>query len=119
MDVAYPARPESSPTMRRALRKFLAAVRLERARHEDVVLAAGEAIANAIEHAYRGGDGVIRLRVFTTTTRVVVEVSDRGRWRLEGDAERGRGLCIMQALVDHVVIESTRDGTKVRLELSL
>jgi anti-sigma regulatory factor (Ser/Thr protein kinase) len=105
--------------MRRALRKFLAAIRLERTRHEDVVLAAGEAIANAIEHAYRGGDGEVRLRVFTTTTRVVVEVSDRGRWRLEGDAERGRGLCIMRALVDHVVIESEGSTRTLALRAAL
>jgi anti-sigma regulatory factor (Ser/Thr protein kinase) len=105
--------------MRRALREFLIALELERAVVEDVLLAAGEASANAIEHAYRDGSGEFRLRAFATKTHIIVEVSDRGSWRMEGETHRGRGLGIMHALVDRVAIETTREGTKVRLELEL
>jgi anti-sigma regulatory factor (Ser/Thr protein kinase) len=38
---------------------------------------------------------------------------------MEGETHRGRGLGIMHALVDRVAIESSRSGTKVRLELAL
>ena len=119
IDIAFPARPQSSPSMRRALREFLAPLRLDPERLEDVVLAAGEAIANAIEHAYRGGRGTVRLRAFATPTHLIVEVSDRGSWRLGGEAERGHGLGLMRALVDRVAVESTHEGTKIRLELAL
>ncbi len=119
IDVALPARPESSPQLRRALRHFLEALRLEHSRVDDVVLAAGEAAGNAIEHAYRGDDGSVHLKAYVAGERLVVEVRDCGRWRLEGDPERGRGLGIMRALVDRVSIESTRAGTNVRLELAL
>jgi anti-sigma regulatory factor (Ser/Thr protein kinase) len=119
IDVAFPARPESSPQLRRALRGFLEALRLERTRVDDVVLAVGEAAGNAIEHAYRGSNGSVRLLAFVAERRLVVEVRDSGRWRLEGDPERGRGLGIMRALVDRVSIESTLSGTSVRLELAL
>jgi anti-sigma regulatory factor (Ser/Thr protein kinase) len=105
--------------MRRALREFLIALELERAVVEDVLLAAGEASANAIEHAYRDGNGEFRLRAFLTRTHIVVEVSDRGSWRMEGESNRGRGLGIMHALVDRVAIATTREGTTVRLELAL
>ena len=119
IDVAFPASPESSPQLRRALRAFLEQSRIEYGRVDDVLLAAGEAISNAIEHAYRGADGTVRLVAFVAARRLVVEVRDSGRWRLEGDPERGRGLGIMRALVDRVSIESTRSGTNVRLELGL
>jgi anti-sigma regulatory factor (Ser/Thr protein kinase) len=119
LDVAFPARPESSPRFRRALRAFLERLRLDDERVNDVVLAAGEAAGNAIEHAYRGEDGSVHLRAYVAECFLVVEVSDSGRWRLEGDPERGRGLGIMRALVDRVSIESSRRGTNVRLELSI
>jgi anti-sigma regulatory factor (Ser/Thr protein kinase) len=119
LDVAFPALPESSPKLRRALRTFLASVRVEGDRADDVVLAVGEAAGNAIEHAYRGHEGSVELRAYVAEQQLVVEVRDRGRWRMDGDPERGRGLGIMRALVDRVSIESTRAGTNVRLELAL
>ncbi|MBD5654203.1 MAG: ATP-binding protein [Candidatus Eremiobacteraeota bacterium] len=119
MNVALPALPESSPKLRHTLREFLEALTLDRSRVDDVVLAVGEAAGNAIEHAYRGVDGVVNLSAHVTGSQLIIEVRDSGCWRLEGDPERGRGLGIMKALVDRVSIESTRAGTSVRLELAL
>jgi anti-sigma regulatory factor (Ser/Thr protein kinase) len=119
IDVALPARPESSPELRRALRDFLECLRLDESRLHDVILAAGEATGNAIEHAYKDGSGSVRLRAYVADRYLVVEVRDTGRWRVEGDSERGRGLGIMRALVDRVSIESSRSGTNVRLEIAL
>jgi anti-sigma regulatory factor (Ser/Thr protein kinase) len=92
---------------------------LDATRVEDIVLAAGEAAGNAIEHAYCGVGGSISLRAYVRDARLFVEVSDSGRWKLDGDPERGRGLGIMRALVDRVSIESTHGGTNVRLEVAL
>ncbi len=119
IDVALPARPESSPELRRALRDFLERLRLDEGRLHDMVLAAGEATGNAIEHAYKGGSGSVRLCAYVADRHLVVEIRDTGRWRVEGDSERGRGLGIMRALVDRVSIESSRSGTNVRLEVAL
>jgi len=118
IDVELPAVPATSPQMRAILRNYLTAIPIDE-RRDDVILAAGEALGNAIEHAYRGGDGVVRLTAAVAGNLLVVEIRDEGRWRLEGDAERGRGLGIMRALVDRVAIESSRQGTCVRLELAL
>jgi anti-sigma regulatory factor (Ser/Thr protein kinase) len=120
LDLAVPARAESSPVLRTALRDFLEQLTLGRDRIADVVLAVGEATSNAIEHAYRGLDGTVRLRAAEETPgRLVIEVVDQGRWRLDASPERGRGLGIMRALVDDVAIESTREGTLVRFEVFL
>lgn len=119
IDVAFPARPESSPQLRHALRAFLEQLRLDGGRIDDMLLAAGEAAGNAIEHAYRERAGNVRLVAYVASDRLVVEVRDSGRWQLDGDPQRGRGLGIMRALVDRVSIESTRLGTSVRLELAL
>jgi anti-sigma regulatory factor (Ser/Thr protein kinase) len=119
IDVNFPARPESAPQFRIALRAFLEASHLDDGQISDVVLAAGEAAGNAIEHAYRGRTGTFRLKAHMADKRLVVEIWDQGRWRLDGDPERGRGLGIMRALVDDVAIESTRAGTSVRLVLAL
>jgi anti-sigma regulatory factor (Ser/Thr protein kinase) len=118
IDIALPARPESSSQLRRALRTFLESV-LDAKRIDDIVLAAGEATGNAIEHAYCDSAGSVNLRAYVRESRLFIEVSDSGRWKLDGDPERGRGLGIMRALVDRVSIESTHGGTNVRLEVAL
>ncbi|HMD01818.1 MAG TPA: ATP-binding protein [Candidatus Baltobacteraceae bacterium] len=118
MDVVMPARAESAPKLRRSLRRFLEGLGLPAALVDDIVLAAGEAAGNAIEHAYREKCGDVNLHASVANERLTVEVRDFGTWRLDGDPERGRGLGIMRALVDHVAIESTREGTIVRFELS-
>ncbi|MDQ2907863.1 MAG: ATP-binding protein [Candidatus Eremiobacteraeota bacterium] len=119
IDVAFPACPKSAPQLRRTLRVFLEARHLDAARIHDVLLAVGEAAGNAIEHAYRGSGGTVRLQASLDDLRLVIEVRDSGRWRLDGDPARGRGLGIMRALVDRVSIENTRAGTSVRLEVGL
>lgn len=119
IDVAFPARPDSCPKLRREIRAFLERLRLDGGRVDDVVLAVGEAAGNAVEHAYRGNDGSVRLRAYVADNQLIVEVRDSGRWQLGGDPQRGRGLGIMRALVDRVSIESTRSGTNVRLEVCL
>jgi anti-sigma regulatory factor (Ser/Thr protein kinase) len=119
IDIVLPARPESAPRLRHALRAFLEHQALELGRLDEVLLAAGEATGNAIEHAYRGREGTVRLRAFVNGARLFIEVRDGGCWRGHGDPERGRGLEIMRALADRVSIESTRGGTAVRLEVRL
>ena len=119
MDIVLPARPESAPRLRHALRAYLERLALDRRRIDEVLLAAGEAAGNAIEHAYRGYEGTVRMRAFVSGARLHIEVRDGGSWRGHGDPERGRGLEIMRALADRVSIESTRGGTAVRLEVRL
>jgi serine phosphatase RsbU (regulator of sigma subunit)/anti-sigma regulatory factor (Ser/Thr protein kinase) len=86
----------------------------------DLVLAASEAVANAGEHGCgrRSTERVnlwVRLEQSPAGEDVVISVSDPGRWRTGvRTTERGRGLLIMEALVDDVTVDSG-DGTTVAL----
>lgn len=105
---------------RHALRAYLETVALDAERIDDVVLATGEAVANAVEHAYRHAVGTVSLHACVREATVVIEVCDRGSWRTDGgDPDRGRGLSIMKALVDQFSIARTNRGTSVRFEIAL
>ena len=107
--------------MRSGLAAWLADHGVEEPVRRDVVLAASEAVANGAEHG-SGRDPDQHVRVRSRVERhpggrddVVVEVHDAGRWRETAPSvERGRGLQIMGALVDDVVVES-EEGTTVVL----
>ena len=81
----------------------------------DITTACSEAAANAIEHAYGPRHATLTLDGRITGAEVEVTVRDRGSWRPSSNRSRGRGLMIMEALVDHVAIERTGDGTTVTL----
>jgi anti-sigma regulatory factor (Ser/Thr protein kinase) len=100
---------------RRAVKAWLGAAGHPDA--DDLLLAANEAIANALEHAYTDGER----RPVRVQGRLDdgfrFEVTDRGQWRnaRDGDDGRGRGISIMRALMDDVAIETTDAGTTVVL----
>jgi anti-sigma regulatory factor (Ser/Thr protein kinase) len=119
LTIAMPARAENSPRIRQALREYLNGLALGATLVTDILLAAGEATSNAIEHAYRETEGDIFLHVYQRMGRLVIEVRDRGVWSIETSSDRGRGLGIMRALVDAVSIESTKSGTAVVLEIAI
>ena len=87
----------------------------------DLVLATSEAVANAAEHG-SGRRTTERVRVRARVDPraegagdVVVSVHDHGRWRTPtASDERGRGLMIIGALVDDVLVDAG-DGTTVVL----
>lgn len=93
----------------------------------DVQLALGEAVANGVEHAYRGGEpGTVEVDVEIRVPRrsapvVAVRVTDHGRWRPIPlvNGYRGRGLSVIEKLARHVKILRTRGGTQVCFEIPL
>ena len=86
-----------------------------------LVHAVGEAVTNAIEHAYPEppADGVgARVRaVLDDEGRMHVTVADTGRWLPAPDdpGGRGRGLMMMRGLVEHVDVTSGPTGTTVTM----
>ena len=89
-----------------------------------LVLAVGEACANAIEHAYAGGPhGPIEVAIDQHEGDTLsVTVRDFGRWRTpaetgEHEGHRGRGMGIMSSLTTDFHCESGEHGTIVRFEL--
>jgi anti-sigma regulatory factor (Ser/Thr protein kinase) len=114
----FPADPNELAPLRRDLREWLLQAGLSSRRAADLVLAVDEACANAVEHAYEDGQpGEVVVEVSRTADHeVVASVQDGGRWRAERrDPNRGRGLRIIEAVVDELDIQTTATGTTLRL----
>jgi hypothetical protein len=107
--------------LRGRLRRWLTDIGVERGACDVILLAVGEAVANAIDHgARRDSSRVVTIELAEREGRIVAAVSDTGVWQsgIEGFfTGRGRGHQIMQALADDVSIESDQHGTIVILDL--
>ena len=103
------------PAMRDELRVWLGRKHVGRRQAEDILLACSEATANAMEHAYGRREGPVEVRARRERDRVVVSVCDSGRWRSPREDERGRGLSVIDAMVDRVEILKRPEGTEVRM----
>ena len=116
-DMAVRADAAELSSFRRRLREWLSARGVDERAANDLLIASGEACANAIEHAYGfSRESSIDVTGTISDGSVELRISDRGHWREHGQSEnRGRGLGIMAALVDDVRIERGQDGTVVRL----
>jgi PAS domain S-box-containing protein len=118
----FPAHPDSLASTRHWLRGWLATAVPDEDLAQDVLVAVGEACANAVEHAYPGGTGAgtnAHLAAELTGTRLVVTVTDRGRWKQpppDNHVLRGRGVPMMEALADAVTLRHDAAGTTVTLE---
>jgi GAF domain-containing protein/anti-sigma regulatory factor (Ser/Thr protein kinase) len=121
--VRLPALPDRLAGLRRELRSWLAAVGVAGDDATDVVLACGEAAANAVEHAFQGrspagpmvGELTVELRL-AAGRELTVRISDSGRWRrVPAPGDRGRGLPMMRAVMDSVEVESGEGGTVVTM----
>jgi PAS domain S-box-containing protein len=114
----YPARPDQLSVARRALREWLAEVNVPEAERPDVVLAVGEALANAVEHAYwRTAPGAVEIDASCPRDgELVIRIADEGNWRdPQAPGDRGRGLAIMEELTDSLETKTSRGGTIVTL----
>jgi serine/threonine-protein kinase RsbW len=83
----------------------------------EVLLAVSEAVSNSVEHG-AGADTTMPIVVVAerAADSVSIVVRDHGTWREPvASPERGRGLHIMQSVMDHVSTERHADGTVVRL----
>jgi len=116
----FSALPLAVAILRRALARFLEQKGLSDDDAYSVVLAVGEAAANAVEHAYPGEPGLVHVRAEREGDTLVVDVLDSGRWKpAERRDERGRGIKIMRALMDRIEIRTMQAETSVRLTVRL
>jgi serine phosphatase RsbU (regulator of sigma subunit)/anti-sigma regulatory factor (Ser/Thr protein kinase) len=120
-DYVFSALPMVSPLARAIVTQVLDPLQMTAERRFGVLVALGEAIANAIEHGYRGEPGgLISLRIETQRDHLVITVEDFGRWRpYVPREERGRGIELMHAFTDGVQIRSSRESTTIVLRVKL
>jgi serine phosphatase RsbU (regulator of sigma subunit)/anti-sigma regulatory factor (Ser/Thr protein kinase) len=118
-ELDLPAEPEVLSSVRKALDRWLIEAGTSRKDAYAITVACGEACANAVEHAYRPGDAAFRVEASRMADDVVVAVHDSGRWRERRGVDRGRGLPLMEALMDEVDVISSPRGTTVWLRRRL
>jgi serine phosphatase RsbU (regulator of sigma subunit)/anti-sigma regulatory factor (Ser/Thr protein kinase) len=113
------AEPPSLAEVHAALRRWLAPLWLTDQSQMMILLAVGEAVANAVEHAYGPEGGTVEVELAAADDRVVATVRDHGRWRGSGapDGSRGRGMRIMRACTVDMAVDTSEGGTVVRLEV--
>ena len=117
--VQFPVEPESLAQMRSMLRRWLTHARAGGREVAEIITACGEAATNAIEHA----GGVVGLP-FDIAGRVMdgeveISVHDHGAWREPREGDQGRGLALMEALMDTVAVAPSPTGTTVRMTRKL
>ena len=104
---------------RAALRTWLSEVGVAPAQIQDMLIATGEAVANAIEHGHRARpEGIISLRAIAVVDGLHVSVIDSGVWKTPHHVpseHRGRGLSLMRCLVQDLSIHSNDAGTTVHM----
>jgi anti-sigma regulatory factor (Ser/Thr protein kinase) len=118
-DLNLRADPAVLLPFRQSFRGFAGELGIDPERSEALVVAVGEAMNNAIEHAYLSAPGTIDVRARREGAALVIEVEDHGRWRTTRLENRGHGLDLMRMLADSVMVDTTPAGTKVRLTFAL
>lgn len=134
LELAVPAEAAAPAQARRAVRAWLAnlcgfAPLCDTG--DDLTYAVSEAVSNCVDHAYPGTRGVVRVVGRSTPApgtgpgpdgcsggfQVELTIADTGRWKdSAGDpGDRGRGMQMIDALVDVLEVIRGRGGTAVVL----
>ena len=120
LDLTVRSDEDSLHLVRDAMRTWLEGTELGRAEAEDLLLAAWEICANAIEHAANPFEDTVRLRASLDDSRIRIVVDDSGRFvRVEARPDRGLGLRLAEHLSSAMDITMTEEGTTVALEKRL
>lgn len=123
LELRFPAGTDQLAPARADLRDWLGRCNLSVRTAQDVLIAAGEAVANAYEHGSGGASGQpITLTATATATDLYLTVTDRGRWKDSAPipgAYRGHGLPLMRTLMTEVTVSPGQDGTMVAMRLRI
>jgi serine phosphatase RsbU (regulator of sigma subunit)/anti-sigma regulatory factor (Ser/Thr protein kinase)/transcriptional regulator with GAF, ATPase, and Fis domain len=119
LELDFPPHVSQLARSRAALRSWLTRARVDPDQAHDMLVAAGEAVANAIEHGHRDSpEGIISLRATALVDQVQLTIADTGSWKPPqpaADAHRGRGITLMRALMHDIAIHPEAAGTTVHL----
>ncbi len=123
LDITFPAESSQLAPVRKALRSWLARCELPPNAVQNVLVAAGEACANAIEHGHRHAPGEgVRLRAVALVDTLRVTVADSGRWKDPhpgANTHRGRGVSLMRAMMQQVTVSPGPSGTTVDMQMRI
>jgi serine phosphatase RsbU (regulator of sigma subunit)/anti-sigma regulatory factor (Ser/Thr protein kinase) len=116
LELVLPNESRSLDVVRDSLRVWLQGAPVSQLEAHEVVLAAWEACANAVEHPSPRNEGKLHVRATLADSCVEISVSDPGRWSPERErGDRGLGLPLMRSLMSTVDIDVHERGTHVQL----
>lgn len=129
IEIRVPCKPEYVRTIRRAIADFAESADMPRSAVEEVEVAASEAVANIVRHAYTGVDSPVppvRVKCSHGHGNLTVEVIDRGRGfaapsagvipEVDLNREGGLGIILIKCLMDKVNYASKPNGgTRIRM----
>lgn len=101
--------------IRRSVHRWLADNGVTAPASDDIVSAVDEACINVVEHAYGPSGGRILVAARREGHTVEVRITDDGRWRPYRTRNRGRGVAIMEELMDEVDVDRSPKGTVVTM----
>jgi serine phosphatase RsbU (regulator of sigma subunit)/anti-sigma regulatory factor (Ser/Thr protein kinase) len=113
------ADPNELSRLRRLLMRWLGMTQASPQDTYDITIACGEACANAIEHAYGARPSRFEVEGRLEDDAIFLRVRDFGSWRAPRGSHRGRGLKLINALMEDVEIDRGARGTEVRMRRRL
>lgn len=123
LSITLPADPSCLAISRGQLRDWLTAAALDAEAVADVLLAVGEATANATEHATVNAPEPVHITVTAALEGDMLRLTvfDTGRWKpaAVSAGHRGHGIHLMNALVDSVELTTSLAGTTVSMTKEL
>jgi len=120
MQLELPTDPSSLKYARRMLGRWLTQAGASEEEAWEIQLATHEAFANAIEHAYRFGEAAVQFEArLEADGEVSLTIRDTGDWREPTDVGRGKGILLMNGLMDQVSVDGASGGTTVELRRRL
>jgi serine phosphatase RsbU (regulator of sigma subunit)/anti-sigma regulatory factor (Ser/Thr protein kinase) len=111
--LAIPADPKELRRLRSTLGQWLEVAGADTEEIRAIQLACHEACSNVIEHAYRFGEDQLEVEAALREGEVAITIRDRGGWREPRESNRGRGLPLIEGLMDEVEVSPGRSGTTV------
>jgi PAS domain S-box-containing protein len=119
LHLRIPADPRALSPLRHSLRRWLREVEAGPEATYGILVACGEACANAIQHPYGAMAGMIDLDLVVKGGVADITVRDSGGWRSTSPRGGGHGLLLMRGTMDSVEVENGPDGTVVRMRRRL
>jgi len=115
LSLTLSAEPRMLVDVRTALRRWLRELDVATSDENDLLLACGEACANAVQHAYGTEAGQMEIEARLVDDVVELTVRDHGVWRPPADRGGGWGLHLIRSVMDSVEVDQAAHGTEVRM----
>jgi len=114
------ARPESAVLLRHRLEAWLEQQDVQERDRFDVLLAASEAFANAVEHPQLPAAAIVDVEAKIQDGALEVAIHDYGSWRDGREREEGGlGFPIMRSVMQGVEVDSESEGSTITLRRRL